>query len=366
MNATNGLNNDKILRYLFYSVIVIAIFILIYYLRNVLLPFVVASLLAYFIHPLVNWMQIKFRLKNKTLAIVFALISVFCALGLVLWGITNYIKDEFAILKMTLIEMIQKNQIRERINEYIPETWRDEINSIFQSDYVTKLLHDPDLLNYLTTIFEKLSPKLAEIFTSIGAFFSLFTLLILVMLYMIFILNDYNALLGNWRNFFPKNKESLIVRIIEDFKDATRTYFKAQALIATIVGLLFSIAFYIMGLPMAIFMGILIGICNLVPYVQLATIPPVIFLVFIQSAKQGQSFWILLVAVLAIYAFIQIIQDLILTPKIMGNATGLNPAIMILSLSIWGKLLGFLGLIIALPLSFLLISYYNRFVLKKS
>ena len=57
---------------------------------------------------------------------------------------------------------------------------------------------------------------------------------------------------------------------------------------------------------------------------------------------------------------VQAIQDLILTPKIMGKVTGLNPAMMILSLSIWGKLLGFLGLIIALPMTYLLLTYYRQ------
>ena len=57
------------------------------------------------------------------------------------------------------------------------------------------------------------------------------------------------------------------------------------------------------------------------------------------------------------------IQDLYLTPRIMGKAMGLNPAIILLSLSIWGTLLGFIGLIIALPLTTLFLSYYKRFIL---
>ena len=62
------------------------------------------------------------------------------------------------------------------------------------------------------------------------------------------------------------------------------------------------------------------------------------------------------------FAVVQIVQDAILTPKIMGKVTGLNPAMIMLSLSIWGKLLGFLGLIIALPLTYLLLVYYRRFL----
>ena len=68
---------------------------------------------------------------------------------------------------------------------------------------------------------------------------------------------------------------------------------------------------------------------------------------------------------MAVYVVVQAIQDLYLTPKIMGKSMGLNPAIILLSLSIWGSLLGFMGLIIALPLTTLLISYYSLYVIDR-
>ena len=75
-------------------------------------------------------------------------------------------------------------------------------------------------------------------------------------------------------------------------------------------------------------------------------------------------FGIMLMA-LAVFAIVQIIQDTFLTPKIMGHVTGLNSAIILLSLSIWGSLLGILGMIIALPMTTLLINYYQKYVIKK-
>jgi predicted PurR-regulated permease PerM len=67
-----------------------------------------------------------------------------------------------------------------------------------------------------------------------------------------------------------------------------------------------------------------------------------------------------------VFAIVQTIQDAFLTPKIMGKVTGLNGAVILLSLSVWGTLLGFVGLIIALPLTTLLVSYYRRFVLEET
>ena len=85
-----------------------------------------------------------------------------------------------------------------------------------------------------------------------------------------------------------------------------------------------------------------------------------------KSLETGQSFWLILLLALSVFAVVQIIQDMYLTPRIMGHFMGLNPAVILLSLSVWGSLLGLIGLIIALPLTMLCISYYKRFVLKET
>ncbi len=96
---------------------------------------------------------------------------------------------------------------------------------------------------------------------------------------------------------------------------------------------------------------------------QALGIPPCILLGLLQSMESDRPFWVILLSIAAVFVVVQSIQDLILTPKIMGNVTGLGPAMILLSLSIWGALLGIIGMIIALPLNTLLISYYQRFVL---
>lgn len=69
---------------------------------------------------------------------------------------------------------------------------------------------------------------------------------------------------------------------------------------------------------------------------------------------------------MAVFVTVQIVADLILTPKVMGKAMGLNPAIILLSLSIWGTLFGLIGMIIALPLTTLLLSYYEQYIIMRN
>ena len=116
---------------------------------------------------------------------------------------------------------------------------------------------------------------------------------------------------------------------------------------------------------MALVFGLFIGVLNMVPYLQLISFPIAAFLCLVASVDTGQSFWYLFGWTFAAYCICQVIQDLILIPSIMKQQMGLNPAIVFLSLSIWGYVLGFVGLIIALPLTTLIISYYSEYVLHK-
>jgi predicted PurR-regulated permease PerM len=103
----------------------------------------------------------------------------------------------------------------------------------------------------------------------------------------------------------------------------------------------------------------------MVPYAQTLGIIPTIILGLLKANDTGQSFWIIALMTFAVFCVVQAIQDLILVPKIMGKTMGLKPAIILLSLSIWGTLLGIVGFIIALPLTTLAWSYYKRYVLKE-
>ena len=116
---------------------------------------------------------------------------------------------------------------------------------------------------------------------------------------------------------------------------------------------------------MGVVLGLFIGILNLVPYLQLISLPITLILCLMAAISGQAEFWTIFWESMAVYVIVQCIQDLYLTPKIMGKAMGLNPAIILLSLSIWGALLGFLGLIIALPLTTLILSYYDLYVIRQ-
>jgi predicted PurR-regulated permease PerM len=116
---------------------------------------------------------------------------------------------------------------------------------------------------------------------------------------------------------------------------------------------------------MAISLGIFIGLLNIVPYLQIIGFVPAVILALLKAMETNSSFATILLLVFVVMAVVQIIQELILVPRIMGKAYNMNPAIILLSLSVWGSIMGILGMLLALPLTTLIISYYKLFVLKQ-
>ena len=164
---------------------------------------------------------------------------------------------------------------------------------------------------------------------------------------------------------FPKKNRPFWSALMKDVERELNNYIRGQGLVALCMGIMFCIGFTIIGFPMAIGLGILIGIMDLVPYLHTFALIPTAFLAMLKAADTGQNFWLVFGLAFLVFCVVQVITDMVVTPKIMGKAMGLNPAILLLSLSVWGALLGFLGLIVALPLTTLIIAYWQRYVTKE-
>ncbi|UCG34038.1 MAG: AI-2E family transporter, partial [Phycisphaerales bacterium] len=114
-----------------------------------------------------------------------------------------------------------------------------------------------------------------------------------------------------------------------------------------------------------IVLGLFIGLLNMVPYLQtIGVVPAVMLAAMTAFEKDGSLVWYL-VGVGIVFAVVQTTQDALLTPRIMGKVTGLRPAVILFSVLFWGKLLGMLGLVLAIPLSCLGLAYYRRLLARQ-
>ena len=346
---------DRFIRWTGIGLLVLAILLLMNYLSSVLLPFFIAWFMAYLLYPIVKFVQYKMHVPTRALSIIVTLIFVIAVVGGVVYLIIPPMIEQFQKLGELATKYIHNTahitSIPETIQGWIQEN-QARIDEFFRSKDFTDALKTamPQLFSFLG--------QTASVVISIVA--SLITLL-----YMFFILLDYEYLTENWIKIFPKKVRPFWSELMQDVERELNNYIRGQGLVALTMGVLFCIGFTIIDFPMAIGLGILIGILDLVPYLHTFALIPTALLALLKAADTGQNFWIILISAVAVFAIVQVIIDMIVTPKIMGMAMGLNPAILLLSLSVWGALLGFIGLIIALPLTTLLIAYYQRYVTRE-
>ena len=345
---------DQLVRWVGAGLLVLGILLLVNYLSSVLLPFVIAWFFAYLLYPMVKFVQYKMHVKSRALSIVLTLIVVVAVVAGIIYLIIPPMIEQFEKLGSLVTAYIQKEaHIRD-----IPSAIQDWINQ--NNREIEKFFKSSTFTDSVKTVLPGLFNVLGQTATIIiGIVASLITLL-----YMFFILLDYEYLTENWIRIFPKKSRPFWRGLAKDGAQALNNYVRGQGLVALIMGILFCIGFTIIDFPMAIGLGIMIGIMDLVPYLHTFALIPTVLLALLKSADTGQNFWVILAMALAVFIIVQLICDMIVTPKVMGKAMGLNPAILLLSLSVWGALLGFIGLIIALPLTTLLIAYYEEYVTK--
>ncbi len=346
---------DKFIRMLGTALLVCGVLLMLNYLSGVLLPFFVAWLLAYLLYPIVKFVQYKLRVPTRALSIIVTFIFIIAVITGVFYLLIPPMIEQFEKLAHVASQYIRQSTNGESF-QAVMQQWlhqnRDTVEQIFRRKDVA------DAIKSAMPKFFSVLGQTASVVVSIVA--SLITLL-----YMFFILLDYEHLTTNWIKIFPKKIRPFWQSLMQDVEKELNNYIRGQSLVALIMGILFCIGFTIIDFPMAIGLGILIGIMDLVPYLHTFALIPTLFLALLKAADTGQNFWVIFASAFAVFCVVQVIIDMVVTPKVMGKAMGLNPAILLLALSVWGSLLGFIGLIIALPLTTILIAYYQRYVTKE-
>ncbi len=351
---------DRIVRIGITAGLILGLVWLMGYLSDVLIPFAVALLLAYLINPLVSAVQRK--ISNRVASVFISLAAV---TGLVIflgWLIIPVIVNEIAYMGGLLTEMVNNTDLAERAAERLPPNlWqalkdyaaREEVQEFFSADNFWKLAE---------TIANKVLPGVWGLIAGTASFILGIIGLAVIGLYLTFLLMDFQKVGPTWKSLLPQAYKEPVINFVTEFDAAMNRYFRAQATVAFIVGILFATGFWLIGLPMGILLGLFIGLLNMVPYLQIVGLIPAFLLSFVYAIETGSSLWAIMGMTGAVFVVVQLIQDAILVPRIMGRVTGLSPAIILLSLSIWGKLLGFFGLLIAIPMTCILLAYYRRYL----
>jgi len=354
---------DRVVRLILTAGFLAGIIWLLGYLSDVLIPFAIAFLLAYIINPLV--LLVRKKIPNHLAAVLIVLASLLILLVIFSVIFVPMIGHEIERMGKITYNLLHNANLNQRAASFLPEGFWQNVQAYLKEMDTQNFFKAESLWKVSEAVFKKILPGVWGVVTGAASFlFGLLGLFVIV-LYLVFLLLDYQKIREKWQTLIPQVYRKTVTEFVSDFDSGMRRYFRAQILVALIVGLLFALGFGLIGLPLGLLLGLFIGVLNIVPYLQVVGLIPAFSLAFVHALDKGYSLWIVFGLTGLVFVVVQIIQDTLLVPKIMGKATGLSPAIILLSLSVWGKLLGILGLLIALPMTCLLFAYYQRFLSSK-
>ena len=307
--------------------------------------------------PLVRFFQFKLRLRSRGLSVVLTLLVMGALIYLAVIYVVPSVREE---VEKTLQMISSYSGGQDLISMLLPKSVRNYFTSNKTWGNFSRNLTVDKLIENTKLILD----QLGGIINSTLSVFSWGFVFLMGIVYFIFILLDFENLGRGIISLFPVSLRPMMRTVSSDLDRYMNSYFRGQALVALSVGVLLTIGFNIIGLPMATAMGIFIGILNFIPYMQALGIIPLGLASVLMAAQNGENVFICLLLAYGVLMVVQILQDMILVPRIMGYTMGMRPSLILLVLTIWGYLLGFFGMLIALPTTMFLYSFYKRYILE--
>lgn len=342
--------SDRIMHLLIGLVIAGLLLYLVRYLSNVLLPFFAACFFAYLLQPVVDFNRRLFRTKGRVLASIVTMVDVLAVISAVVYIFLPSVISELDMLG-EIIKSVSSGK-RKMPESYVAVV--DFIQHYFDPDNLTAILNG----SHLEAILRKGSSLLED---SLQVVMDILSWL-LTLIYILFVMIDWPQITRGFKLIVPYKYRERTMAVFADVETSMNHYFRGQGLVALCAAVFYCVGFSIVGLPLAIPLGLLVGVLYMIPYFQYVTLVPVAAICFVYSLGGSVEFLPELGKCALVYVISQSVCDYIITPHVMGREMGLNPAVILLSLSVWGSLLGIIGMIIALPVTALIMTYYQRYI----
>lgn len=305
----------------------------IYQIRSVIILFLITGLLAYILNPSITKLAHKLKLKK----------------GLVV-GIFYIIIITPIILLLVLVLPILGNQILSLVKN-LPKYYDLVMNMIEQLQ--NTLQTSPMLQDAINSFLSTLRPQVENFLSSIGLRVlnlvisitsSIFTLILAIILNFYFLI-DIDNIKRSFINILPLNIRDKTLKVLEEINKSFKAFLKAQGILCLFVGLADGLGVWILGIDYALTLGLIAGFTEVIPYLgpYIGAIPAIIVALTISPWKALEiAIW---------YIAVQQIENHFIVPNVMGKAMGLHPLTVIFSLLVFGKLLGFWGVLLAVPIA---------------
>jgi len=317
-------------------VIFFTFFYTLYVLRSVLMPFVAGILLAYLLDPMVDKLE-KFKLSrlSSTLIVCFVTILIIVpALVLLIGMIENQISLLIQATPKYLTLIMEKiRPTLENLNERFPDLKSANIEELVKNNIGNSM---------------KFIGKVLKALISNGfALINLISLLLIMPIVTFYMLRDWDNFVKKFESLLPKKSKKSIMATFKDIDKIIAGFIRGQLSVCLILGIFYSIGLKLVGLELGLLVGFIAGIISFIPYV--GSITGFVVGCILAFAQYGDITHVLYVV--GVFMLGQFIEGNFLTPKLVGESVGLHPVWVMFALLAGGVLLGFLGLMLAVPLA---------------
>ncbi len=334
------MSRDAIFKFLFWLSIAAVSCFSIYVLNDMIAPFVVAGLMAYLADPLADKLEGKGLSRTLSVLIIFSFLATLIVLVL-LFLIPLLAAQMDALLQSlpTIIDWFYQQtlpflQSLTGLNE--PSDILAEMKSKLSSDWQRTG-------GFLGLLAGNLTRSGLSVIAWLGAF-------ALVPVLAFYMLRDWDVFVERLLLMLPRSRVDDVKRLASQCDDVLGEFLRGQLLIMLLLGLIYALGLSIVGLDLALLLGIIAGLSSVVPYLGVVV---GILMAGIAALAQFQE-WIYLLAILMVFGLGQLLESLFLTPILVGDKIGLHPVIVIFSILAGGQLFGFVGVLLALPVTAIL------------
>ncbi len=313
---------------------------IIYVLSPILTPFVAAAILAYICNPLVNRL-VKCKLP-RTLAVLLVMVALLVVAIALLLILLPLLEKELANVSTRLPDFIDAARLK-----LLPH---------LQQIFGASLQWDSSALkNFAMThwqsaggVAEKILPWLSN---SGGAIIAIFANVLLIPVAMFYLLRDWPQLIKKIDQLIPRHSYEQVSGIAAEVDTVLAEFLRGELSVMLVMSVFYSAALWLAGLEFALPIGIVAGMLVFIPYLGMVT---GLLLATLAAAMQFTAFGDV-VWVWAAFGAGQLLEGMVVTPRLVGERVGLHPLAVIFALMAFGQLLGFFGVLLALPLSAILL-----------
>ncbi|MEO8199287.1 MAG: AI-2E family transporter [Gemmatimonadota bacterium] len=311
-------------------------------------PFFVAAIFAYLLAPVVAWLER--RGARRGIAVLGAILPVVVILVGVLAITIPQVSDQATELidrlpqfGQKLVGMLEGTRDRLLTIRFLTDDQRQWLRNLSPDQIGTVLQQNSDV------ILQRLWAWALSLLRQVWSIFGLLGYLVVTPVVVYYLLSDWKKLLVSVEGLIPPSHRARVVGFIERYDQSLGGFIRGQLIEATLVGIMTTLGLFVLGVPSALLLGVTAGVFNLIPYIGIVISAVPALIVALTMTNPVSGLW----RVALVYGIVQFIDGSITGPRIVGDSAGLHPLWVMLALSVGGALMGFIGLILAIPLAIL-------------